>query len=94
MSAFDRAVDRAIARENANPQGLPAADIAALDVPYVVVDDLYTQVVARLKAADVSVTPEQVHRVDEARRSSHQPPYGVIGGFIENALQAEEDSHG
>lgn len=31
---LDRAVDRAIARENANPQGLPPGDIAALDVPY------------------------------------------------------------
>lgn len=31
---LDRAVDRAIARENANPRGLPPEDIAALDVPY------------------------------------------------------------
>lgn len=31
---LDRVVDLAIARENANPQGLPPEDIAALDVPY------------------------------------------------------------
>lgn len=31
---LEREVDRAIVRENANPQGLPPEDIAALDVPY------------------------------------------------------------
>lgn len=56
-------------------------------------DALHVAVTQRLADVGVTVTPVQVCRVDESRRSSHQPPFGVLGRFIANVLEDEENSH-